>query len=109
MKVSQLGSLEGKPVILNHLRLESDWIEDEDWHLIEKVLLPAAIEYVKSTCSITEREMNKHEDITIAVLVLVGDMYSDRARTGKTVTVNARNYSNRTVETILGLYDNNLL
>ena len=59
--------------------------------------------FVREYCDIDDAYIDAHEEITIAVLVLIGDMYDNRTR-----YVDKANL-NRTVETILSLHDHNLL
>ena len=68
-----------------------------------EILKKAAIEYTKSYTGLSDAELEEHEDITIAVLVLISDMYDNRQ-----MYVD-RNNTNRVVDTILGMYSKNLL
>ena len=65
--------------------------------------MAAAKAYVKEYTGLTADELDDLPDATIAVLVLVQDMYDNRSR-----YVDGR-YANQTVETILGMYRRNLL
>ena len=58
---------------------------------------------MKGYTGLNEAAIDTHEDITIAVLVLVSDMYDNRQ-----MTVDKNNV-NRVVDTILGMYCVNLL
>ena len=58
---------------------------------------------MKGYTGLDETAIDTHEDITIAVLVLVSDMYDNRQ-----MTVDKNNV-NRVVDTILGMYCENLL
>lgn len=58
----------------------------------------AAIRYCIGYTGLTREELDAHEDITIAVLTLVGDMYDNRQMTVDKANVN------RTADTILGMH-----
>ena len=98
MKVSELP----QNVVISHLRLHPDFVSDEDKTYIE-ALKSASIAFVEEYCNIDTVYIDAHEELTIAVLVLIGDMYDNRTR-----YVDKANL-NRTVETILSLHDHNLL
>ena len=63
----------------------------------------AAIAFVKGFTGLSEEELDQHEDITIAVLMLIADMYDNRQ-----IQVD-KNTINRTADTILGMHSVNLL
>lgn len=58
----------------------------------------AAKQYCIGYTGLTEAELDEHEDITIAMLVLVSDMYDNRQ-----MYVDKANI-NRTADTILGMH-----
>lgn len=68
-----------------------------------EMLKAAAIAFAKGYTGLTETELDIHEDITIAVLMLIADMYDNRQ-----LQVD-KNTINRTADTILGMYSVNLL
>ena len=80
---------------------EADVTEESRKHL--SILQKAAVDYVKGYTGLDEAAIDTHEDITIAVLVLISDMYDNRQ-----MTVDKNNV-NRVVDTILGMYCVNLL
>ena len=88
--------------LLKQCRLEADYLAEGETEYLEN-LKKAAIEYVKSFTGLSLAQLEEHEDITIAVLVLVSDMYDNRQ-----VYVD-RNNTNRTVDTILNMYRINFL
>lgn len=98
MKVSMIGIED----ICAQIRADETYLTsgDRDYLLI---LQKAAVEYVKSYTGLTDAEIDGHEDITVAVLVLISDMYDNRQ-----MYVDKSNV-NRVVETILGMYCVNLL
>lgn len=63
----------------------------------------AARSYIVAYTSIPDEELDNYEDITIAYLVLIADMYDNRS-----AYVDKSN-ANRTVETILDFHRLNLL
>lgn len=66
-------------------------------------LLAAATAYVKSYTGLTDAEMDEHEDLAIAELILCADLYENRLTTVDTANVN------RTVSCILGMHCKNLI
>ena len=63
----------------------------------------AAIEYCKSQTGLAEIEIDKHEDITVAVLALISDMWDNRSMSVQKSNVN------RVVDSILGMHRTNLV
>ena len=98
MKVSEIT----QDVILSHLREYADNLEYCDTVLLETIK-KAAIEYCKSQTGLVEIEIDKHEDITVAVLTLISDMWDNRSMTVQ------KNSVNIVVDTILGMHRTNLL
>ena len=98
MKVSEIT----QDVILNHLREEESNLEFEDINLIN-VMKKASIEFCKSQTNLSEEQLDQHEDITIAVLTLVSDMWDNRSMTVQ------RSNTNMVVDTILGMHRMNLV
>lgn len=77
-------------------------LEEEDVKLLEAMKV-AAVNYCKGYTGLSEEELDKHEDITIAVLVLISDMWDNRSMTIE------RSNPNRVIDTILGMHSVNLL
>lgn len=98
MKISQITDKE----ICRQVRIDSDYLTDEDKEQF-LIFKKAAIEYVKGYTGLSEAELEQHEDITIAVLVLISDMFDNRQ-----MYVDKNNI-NKVVSTILGMYQTNLL
>ena len=98
MKVSEITISD----ICRQIRTEEEYLSEDDRKDLD-ILKKAAVEYAKSYTGLTEPELEAHEDITIAVLVLISDMYDNRQ-----MYVDKSN-TNRVVETILGMYCMNLL
>lgn len=73
--------------------------DDDSDDIIEKVLLPAAREYIKGYTGLTAEQCDDHEDISIACMVLVNDMFSQRD-----YTISMHRQVSPTVKTILGMY-----
>lgn len=98
MKVSEIAIED----ICRQIREEVEYLtEDDKRHL--NTLKKAAIEYVKGYTGLNDDEISEHEDITIAVLVLISDMYDNRQ-----MYVDKSNV-NRVIDSILGMYCTNLL
>lgn len=84
--------------VLTFLRLDGT-----EGDVSPSALLAAATAYVRSYTGLTDREMDEHEDLAIAVLVLCADLYENRLTTVDTANVN------RTVSCILGMHCKNLI
>lgn len=98
MKVSKF-SLE---MILNHIREEKENLDENDLALLE-AMKTAAVQYVIFQTGLEEQELDKYEDITIAVLTLISDMWDNRSMTVQ------RSNVNRVVDSILGMHRTNLV
>lgn len=96
MKVSDLTG----EMIATFCRVDED---ATDRALIETMFLPAAKAYLCSHTGLTQEELDKHEDISIAVCALVSQMYDNRS-----VEV-ASDKVNPVVADIIGKYDRNLI
>lgn len=94
MKISDI-SLE---TVKDYLKVEND-IEDG---LIDNILT-ASKNYVKNYTGLTDAEIDTKEDITLVVLVLVNEMYSNREYTVD------KNILNPVVTSILNMHSVNLL
>lgn len=88
--------------MLNYLRLSPEFVSDEDKDFI-KLCHKASLSYISDTVALSIEEIDKKPNLAIACLVLIRDMYDNRA-----VNVYLEN-PNRTVRSILSLYDHNLL
>ena len=80
--------------VANYCRIQEDEISAAELATMKA----AAIAYTTGYTGLTLAELDEHEDITIAVLCLIADMYDNRL-----MTVD-RNNVNRTVDTILGMH-----
>ena len=98
MKVSEIGISD----ICHQIRQEEAYLTSDDRAMIS-ILQKAAVEYVKSYTGLSMDEIDQHEDITVAVLVLISDMFDNRQ-----MYVDKNNV-NRVVDTILGMYCVNYL
>lgn len=86
----------------SHIREVEENLEPEEKTLLEAMKV-AAINYCIGYTGLTEMELDDHEDITIAVLTLISDMWDNRS-----MTVD-RSTPNKVADTILGMYSVNLL
>ena len=86
----------------NHIREVKDNLSDEDMILLES-MHDSAIAYCTGYTGLTKEELDNYEDITIAVLTLISDMWDNRAMTVE------RSNVNRVVDSILGMHCINLL
>lgn len=98
MKISEITMAD----ICQQIRADPAYLLSEDEAYL-KNLKKAAVEYAKNYTGLDEDRLEEHEDITIAVLVLISDMYDNRQ-----MYVDKSN-TNRVVDTILGMYCENLL
>ena len=94
MKISELTD----EYIAEYLRAEYEG-EEQTFSTIHT----APIQYIKSYTGLTDEEMDNYEDLTIAALVLCGDMYDNRQMTVQS------DKENPTVTQILALHSVNLL
>jgi len=63
----------------------------------------AAVECAKGITGLKDEQMEEHEDITIAVLTIISDMWDNRSMTVNQININ------KTADTILGLHRINLV
>lgn len=94
MKPSEINA----QTVLDFLRLDG---EPDD--VSPDTLLAAAKSYIMSYTGLDEAEMDLHEEISIAILVLCSDLYDNRQMAVENDKVN------RTVRSILDLHSTNLL
>lgn len=98
MKVSELTT----EYLADYLRLD----EPGDIETREiKASREAAVAYAVSYTGLTEEEIDKYEDITAAVLILIADMFDNK---NMYIDYKMREV-NRAVTTILGMHQVNLL
>ena len=98
MKVSELTI----PVIANYCRIMDDDVTDSENLSLEAMKI-AALSYARSYTGLSDLEMERQEDITIAILTLIADMYDNRSM------IVDKNNVNRTAEVILSMHAKNLL
>lgn len=98
MKISEVT----QEYIANYLRLD----EPTEIELQEiEIMSVGAKAYIKSYTGLSDEEIDQHDDITHAYLILIADMFDNRNLyiEGKASNVN------KAVNCILGLYSINLL
>lgn len=98
MKVSELTI----PIIANYCRIMDDDVSDSENLSLEAMKI-AAISYARSYTGLSDLEMERHDDITIAILTLIADMYDNRSM------IVDKNNVNRTADVILSMHAKNLL
>lgn len=98
MKISEITN----EVIFNHIREIEDNLDANDKILLEG-MRAAAVAYCAGYTGMTVDEMDGCEDITIAVLTLISDMWDNRA-----MTIDRSNV-NTVVDNILSMHCMNLL
>lgn len=98
MKVSEID----KTTMANYLHEFEDNLTGEEIALLEHMKV-ASVAYAKNYTGLDDEELDKHEDITMAVLSLVSSMWDNRSVTINLATLNP------TVEGILSMHRTNLL
>lgn len=78
-------------------------MSDADKDLLAAMQI-SAVEHAKGYAGLTDTEIEEHEDITIAVLALISDMWDNRQ-----TTITGARSANRLVENILSMHSTNLL
>lgn len=89
-------------MIYNHIREIEENLDAQDKALISAMKV-AAVNYCLGYTGLTSEQLDEHEDITIAVLTLISDMWDNRS-----MTVDRSNV-NRVIDTILGMHSVNLV
>ncbi|MDE6500796.1 MAG: head-tail connector protein [Ruminococcus sp.] len=79
-------------------------ISDDDSNQIVDVLMSSAKAYITGYTGLSAEEIDLHEDLTTAFMVLINDMYTQRD-----FTLSFQKQVNPVVRTILGLYAVNYL
>lgn len=100
MKLSEIKILDA----VSFLRLDFGSLSEGEKTEIE-TFIGAAKDYIKSYTGLSAEELDEREDITVAALVLVQDMFDNRAR----YVQNTASQPNKTVETILDMHCVNLI
>lgn len=98
MKVSEIT----QETILNHIREDADNLEYEDMVLLD-AMKTASIEFCKVQTGLTQDKLDEHDDVTIAVLTLISDMWDNRSMTIQKSNINI------VVDAILGMHRMNLV
>lgn len=96
MKISELTA----DIIKDYCGISDNDSDD----IIMDTLFPAAKEYITSYTGLSETQCEEHEDLTLALMILVNDMYSEREG-----TISVHKKVSPTVSTILGMHAVNYL
>lgn len=78
-------------------------VDAADKGLITRMFLPAAKKHIRSHTGLTDEEMDKYEELTIAVCVLCAHLYDNRS-----MTVDS-DKENRVVREIIEKYSSNFI
>lgn len=89
-------------VICDYCRIIEEDLSDAE-KLTLDALKQAAISYCAKYTGLTEIQLDEHEDITVAALTLISDMYDNRS-----MYVDKSNI-NRTADVILNMHSVNLI
>lgn len=89
--------------ICTHIREVPENLTSEDIALL-MAIKSAAISYCSQYTGLSESDLNEYEDITIACLVLISDMWDNRS-----ITAERASGSNVVIENILSMHTENLL
>lgn len=98
MKVSEIT----QDVILNHIRELKENLDEADIRNLEG-MKASAISYCTGYTGLNEADLDLYEDITVAVLSIVSDMWDNRSFTVEKAILNPL------IDNILGLHSINLL
>lgn len=80
------------------------YIRDDEYDANElRWIYGAAVAYATSYTGLKQDDLDEHEDISTAILILCQDMHDNRS-----LYVD-KNHVNKTVETILNMHSTNLL
>lgn len=86
--------------VKKYLRIEEEETDEDN---ILTGIMSAALDYIKTYTALTAEQIDEHEDLTIAYLILCEDMFDNRSVSVKNSAVN------RTVSTILSMHSMNNL
>ncbi len=89
--------------ICTHIREVPENLTSEDVALLTAIKT-AAINYCSQYTGLSESDLNDYEDITIACLVLISDMWDNRS-----ILAERSSGSNVVIENILSMHTKNLL
>ena len=88
--------------ICKYLRVNADDLDT----IVLEAAKEAAEQMIASRTGLTQEQMDEHEDLTIAYLVLIQDMYDNRSYMQDSQHTGG---ANKVVESILGMHERNLL
>jgi len=94
MKISEITA----DFVLDYIREDK---EDADAVAMVEAIMPAAKANLIGRTALTEEELDDHEDLTFAYLIICEDLYDTRSATV------SNSAENKTLETILSLYAKN--
>lgn len=85
-------------------------LTETDLSLIQ-LMKSSAVAYCTGHTGLTEAELDNYEDVTVAVLALISDMWDKRAATvsSSNSTSTSSSAFNRVIENILSMHSMNLL
>ena len=99
MKPSELSIID----VENYLHIDEPDVDDAERAMLT-AMLTAAQKYVSGYTGLTAEQMDEHEDISIAVLCVAGDMYTNRD-----MMSTAKGDVNLTARSIMDMYSVNLM
>lgn len=73
--------------------------DDDSDDIITNLMKPAAKAYIKGYTGLTDEQLDDHDDLAVALCVLINDMYSQRD-----YTLSLHKQVSPTVKTILSMY-----
>lgn len=97
MKVSEITAED----VASYIRLDGEELNEKEDELC--AMLQSARAFIRSYTSLTDEEIDRHEDFYIVVLILCQDMHDNR------VLYTEKTNLNKVVDTILGMHRKNLL
>lgn len=99
MKVSEINV----DIIKEYCGLPDELSEDEV-RTIKNIYMPSAKGYIKGYTDMSDEEMDNHDDIAIAYMVIINEMYSKR---DYTLYGGIGTQSNKCIDNILSMYAKN--
>lgn len=99
MRPSELSIID----VENYLHIDEPDVDDAEKAMLTAVLA-AAVRYVSGYTGLSAAEMDEYEDLSIAVLCIAGDMYTNRD-----MISTAKGDVNLTAKSIMDMHSVNLL
>lgn len=63
-------------LVKSHLKLEDNFMDDD---ILLKMYIAGAIDHIKNYTNLSIEELDKHNSITVACMILIADFYENRS------------------------------